>query len=136
MISGQARARDVLLHSSEHSIDVIPAGNLTPDPTLLLQSERMKMTIQELKKVYDYIVIDLPPATVVTDASLLADIIDGFILVIRHNSTDYRSVSDMMEQMNLVNAQIIGFVYNDATAGEGHYDYNYGYKKYGYGYYQ
>ena len=136
MISGQARARDVLLHSSEHSIDVIPAGNLTPDPTLLLQSDRMKMTIQELKKVYDYIVIDLPPATVVTDASLLADIIDGFILVIRHNTTDYRSVSDMMEQLNLANAQIIGFVYNDATAGEGHYDYNYGYKKYGYGYYQ
>ena len=133
MISGQARARDVLLHSAEHNIDVIPAGNMTPDPTLLLQSDRMKMTIQELKKVYDYIVIDLPPATVVTDASLLADNIDGFILVIRHNTTDYRSVSDMMEQLDLANAQVIGFVYNDATAGEGHYDSNYGYKKYGYG---
>lgn len=133
MISGQARARDVLRHSSDHQIDIIPAGNLTPDPTLLLQSDRMKMTIQEFKKVYDYIVVDLPPATVVTDASLLADLIDGFILVVRHNTTDYRSVSDMMEQLGLANAQIIGFVYNDANSGEGHYDYNYGYKKYGYG---
>lgn len=136
MISGQVRARNVLLRSSKHHIDIIPAGNLTPDPTLLLQSDRMKMTIQELKKVYDYIVVDLPPATVVTDASLLADLIDGFLLVVRHNTTDYRSVSDMMEQLSLANARIIGFVYNDATSGESHYDYNYGYKKYGYGYYQ
>lgn len=137
IISGQARARDALYHDATHNIDVIPSGNLTPDPTLLLQSERMKMIIQELKKVYEYIVIDLPPATVVSDASILADLVDGFLLVVRHDTTDYRSVSDMMEQLKLANAQIIGFVYNGIGGNEDRYYKNsYGYKKYGYGYYQ
>lgn len=137
MISGLARARDGMHHLAEYGIDIITAGTMTPDPTLLLQSSRMKMIIQELKKVYEYIIIDLPPATVVTDASLLAGLMDGFLLVVRHNETDYRSVSDMVEQLNMANAQIIGFVYNDATSGEDHYYKNsYGYKKYGYGYYK
>ena len=137
MISGQARARDVMVHSTEFDIDVIPAGNLTPDPTLLLQSSRMKMVLQELKKVYEYIVVDLPPATVVTDASILAELMDGFLLVVRHQETDYRSVSDMMEQLKLANAKIIGFIYNGSGSGEDrYYKNNYGYKKYGYGYYR
>ena len=135
IISGQSRARDALYHDTQHNIDIIPSGNLTPDPTLLLQSDRMKMIILEFKKVYEYIVIDLPPATVVSDASILADLIDGFLLVVRHNVTDYRSISDMMDQLNMANAQIIGFVYNDSTSGEKQYYNNYGYKKYGY-YYQ
>ena len=137
MISGQARARDVMVRPAGYGIDVIPAGTLTPDPTLLLQSSRMKMVIQELKKIYEYIVVDLPPATVVTDASILAELMDGFLLVVRHQETDYRSVSDMMEQLKLANAQIIGFVYNGTGSGEDrYYKNNYGYRKYGYGYYR
>ena len=137
MISGQARARDAMARLDGYGIDVIPAGTLTPDPTLLLQSSRMKMVLQELKKVYEYIVVDLPPATVVTDASILAELMDGFLLVVRHLETDYRSVSDMMEQLKLANAQIIGFVYNGTGSGEDrYYKNNYGYRKYGYGYYR
>ena len=137
MISGQARARDAMARLDGYGIDVIPAGTLTPDPTLLLQSSRMKMVLQELKKVYEYIVVDLPPATVVTDASILAELMDGFLLVVRHQETDYRSVSDMMEQLKLANAQIIGFVYNGTGSGEDrYYKNNYGYRKYGYGYYR
>lgn len=135
IIAGQSRARNVLVHDEKHNIDVIAAGTLTPDPTLLLQSDRMKMIILELKKVYEYIVIDLPPATVVSDASILSDLIDGFLLVVRHDVTDYRSISDMIDQLKMANAQIIGFIYNDSTSGEKQYNNNYGYKKYGY-YYQ
>lgn len=137
MISGQCRARDAMVHFDAYNIDVIPSGTSTPDPTLLLQSNRMKSFFLELKKVYEYIIIDLPPATVVTDASLLAELIDGFLLVVRHDATDYRSVSDMMEQMKMASAQIIGFVYNGIGVGEKRYYKNsYGYKKYGYGYYR
>ena len=137
MVSGQGRARDGMRHLDAYGIDVIPAGTLTPDPTLLLQSSRMKMILQEMKKVYEYIVVDLPPATVVTDSSILAELMDGFLLVVRHDTTDYRSVSDMMEQLKMANAQIIGFVYNGIGSGEDrYYKNNYGYKKYGYGYYR
>lgn len=136
MISGQERAKNGMRHISELGIDVIPSGTNTPDPTLLLQSSRMKMIMQELKKIYEYIIVDLPPATVVSDASILADLMDGFLLVVRHNTTDYRSITDMMEQLKMANAKIIGFVYNGVGSAEDrYYNNNYGYKKYGYGYY-
>ena len=131
IISGQARARDGILRLEKYGIDVIPSGSLTPDPTLLLQSSRMKLIMQELKKVYEYIIVDLPPVTVVADASILAELMDGFLLVVRHETTDYRAVSDMMEQLKLANAQIIGFVYNGSGSGEDRYYRN----NYGYGYY-
>ena len=134
IISGQGRARDGIQRLEEHGIDVITSGSLTPDPTLLLQSSRMKLIMQELRKVYEYIIVDLPPVTVVADASILAELMDGFLLVVRHDTTDYRAVSDMMEQLKLANAQIIGFVYNGSGSGEDrYYRNNYGY---GYGYYQ
>lgn len=137
MISGQERAKNGIHHITELGIDVIPSGTRTPDPTLLLQSSRMKTIMHELKKVYEYIIIDLPPVTVVSDASILADIMDGFLLVVRHNTTDYRSITDMMEQLKMANAKIIGFVYNGiGSADDRYYNSNYGYKKYGYGYYQ
>ena len=137
MISGQERAKNGICHINELGIDVIPSGTNTPDPTLLLQSNRMKMIMHELKKIYEYIIVDLPPATVVSDASILADIMDGFLLVVRHNTTDHRSISDMMEQLKMANAKIIGFVYNGiGNEDDRYYNNNYGYKKYGYGYYR
>lgn len=136
MVSGQSRARESMRHLADYGIDVVPSGELAPDPTLLLQSNRMKMIFQELKKVYEYVIVDLPPVTVVTDSSILADLMDGFLLVVRHDSTDYRSVSDMMEQLKMANAKIIGFVYNGSgSSDDRYYKNNYGYK-YKYGYYQ
>lgn len=132
IISGQSRARDGIQRLNEYGIDVISSGTLTPDPTLLLQSTRMKLIMQELRKIYEYIIVDLPPVTVVADASILAELMDGFLLVVRHDTTDYRAVSDMMEQLKLANAQIIGFVYNGSGSGEDRYYRN----NYSYGYYQ
>lgn len=135
VIFGEARIRDAVNNLSKYGIDVIPAGTLMPDPTLLLQSERMTAVLQSLKKAYDYIVVDFPPVTVVTDAAILASEIDGFLIVVRHEKTDYRSVADMMEQLDMANAKIIGFVYNGNDSGDSHYykgnyGYRYGYREY------
>ena len=130
MLTGQCQAGGAMVHSVEYGIDVITAGTLPPDPTWLLQSKQIDAMMTELKKYYDYIIVDLPPVTTVADASIMARLIDGYVLVVRHLATDKRAISDMLEILSGVNAKILGFLYNDASSGNGKY-----YKGYYGGYY-
>ncbi len=97
-------------------LHVITAGLLMADPTRLLMSEKVRETLVELKAYYDYIVIDLPPVNMVTDALLLADMIDGYLLVIRHEVTQRKSIEEALNKFSFAkNAEILGFVYNDVS---------------------
>ena len=128
MLTGQCQAGEAMVRSVEYGIDVITAGTIPPDPTWLLQSKQIDAMMTELKKYYDYIIVDLPPVTTVADASIMARLIDGYVLVVRHLATDKRAISDMLEILSGVNAKILGFLYNDASAGNGKYYKGY-YKK-------
>lgn len=120
----EALQRDV------HGIDFISAGNIPPDPTWLIQSQQMGVMLEELRKFYDWIFIDLPPVTTVADASIISRYADGFLLVVRHESTEYRAIADMLSQLEMAGAKILGFIYNDLSQNEGRYYYkNYYYKR-------
>ncbi|MDD6195379.1 MAG: CpsD/CapB family tyrosine-protein kinase [[Clostridium] aminophilum] len=128
-LAGQAELSTIVRRSRIAPIDVIPAGNIPPDPTLLLQSKQLGTLILGLRKVYDYIFIDLPPVTSVTDAALFASYADGYLLLIRHQNTEFDAVDDMLEQLKLANAHIIGFVYAGAEVEGKKYYRHYYYKK-------
>lgn len=123
LLVGEARANDVLNHYAEN-LDIIPAGQIPRDPTGLLVSDFMGKFIAKLKEVYDYVIIDLPPVTKVTDAAILSKHIDGFLLVVRHENSHYGEISEMLRQLNLAEARILGFIYNDAPI-EGKKNYYY-----------
>lgn len=136
---GEAKLEEVLQRDVE-GIDVIPAGNIPRDPTWLLESVQMEALLEALRKLYDYVLIDLPPVNTVTDAAILSRCTDGILLVVRHNVTAKREVAEMLRQLRFAGAKILGFVYNDVPIvgkkyGKRYYRYyrkNYG--KYGYGY--
>ena len=137
-LAGLNKMEEALQHMEESDIDVISAGSIPPDPTLLLQGGEMHRLLNKAKSSYDYVVLDFPPVTTVTDAVLLSDIIDGYLIVVRHERTDYRAVIDTVEQLRFAKANIIGFIYNDYSLENKKYSYRgYGYGKYrsrGYGY--
>lgn len=93
---------------------VITAGTISTDPTRLLDSPQMKIIISVLKKYYDYIFVDLPPANAVADASIVSKYADGLILVVRHEMVHQKNVTELMNSMYLIDAKVLGFVYNDA----------------------
>ena len=127
-LAGQADIQGILYKVPGQEINMIPAGNIPPDPTALLQSRRMESLIAGLRKVYDYVVIDLPPVTTVADAAILSKYIDGFLLVVRHGNTEYGAIRDMLGQLQLADAKIVGFIYNDAEAEGNKYYKRYYYK--------
>ena len=110
----------------ELGITVLPSGTIPPDPTYLLESHRMKALMEILRKYFEIIIVDLPPVNSVADAAILAQQLDGFLLVVRHGVAEYHEVSSMLSQLRLTNAKILGMVYTGApVTGKSYYKHYY-----------
>ena len=101
-----------ILHETSRGIDIIPSGNIPPDSTTLISSHAMIELVKTLKEMYDYIIFDFPPINIVSDAAILSEIIDGYLLVIRHKKSEYQMINETIRRMRLADAKVIGFVYN------------------------
>ena len=114
LATGQCTMEEAIHRDEKHGLDVIPSGTLPPDPTWILQSEETKQILAELKSKYDFVIFDLPPVVTVTDAVIVADSLDGYLMVVRHGRTKLSDVDRMISQLRLANSRIIGFVENQA----------------------
>lgn len=121
MTSKHLKVKEAIQHVESVHLDVLPSGIVPPNPSELLASERMDEIIQELKKEYDLVLFDLPPIVSVTDAQILATKIDGVILVIRKDIADVEDVYKAKELLELVNANVLGAIFNGET---NNYDYS------------
>lgn len=113
-------------------MDVLTSGDIPPNPSELLGSNRMDMLVAELTKEYDYVIVDLPPVNVVSDAIAMSKCLDGVVMVVRSGVSERRMLAEALRQLKLVSVRILGFVYRDNAAGGTKYGkkYNYKYKKY------
>ena len=119
------------------NLSVIASGKATQNASELLASPRMKQLLDAIEDDYDYVFIDTPPMALVTDASVIADMINGYIIVTFAGFTDRNAISDTLEALKQVNANVYGFLINgvnpkaSAYGRYGKYG-KYGYSKYGY----
>ena len=110
------------------NLSVISCGDIPPNPTELLSSKRMVQLLETLKRSYEYIIIDLPPVSAVSDALIVSKLCDGVIIVARQDYVDRRVLDDTVRQLKLNDANIIGFVLTYAHSGGKYYRKKY-YKK-------
>ena len=110
-------------------VDVIPSGEIPPDPTWLLQSDMMIDLLKKLKDEYDYIIIDFPPVNTVSDAYILSRLIDSYLFVYRIGVTEKKEIQKALEHLQMAEAKIIGFVENGVRVHEKEYYSNYYYAK-------
>lgn len=147
-LCGKASINEVIQPSGKlPTLDVITAGPIPPNPAELIASDRCTEFINELREMYDYIIIDTPPLMWVTDALLLMKHVDTAIYVVRQgvsNKHVFESVIKDLESRHYnVNIVVNGIKYQGIygyrySYGYGGYGYGYGYgygKGYGYGYY-
>lgn len=126
--------REAILPGVTEGVDVLLAGDIPPNPSELLGSSRMERLIAELRKVYDYIILDSPPVNMVTDAVVLAPKTDGVLFVVRANQTERGAAIHAVDQLAYANTKILGFVLNGVGMESSPYG-QYRYKKYNrYGY--
>lgn len=115
---------------SAFKIDVVFAGPLPPNPTDLLESNRMHDIIDQAEREYDFLVIDTPPTSVVSDAIPLIKRVGGVIVVVRIGKSTLDAVTHLRNQLENLNAPTLGIVVNalssDAAASGHRYGYDYG----------
>ena len=105
---------------AEKAFRVIAAGQNPPNPVELLSSNRMDVVLETLRKHYDYIILDLPPVTEVSDVLAVADKLDGVLLVVRQNICNRAVLNATVRQLSFVKAKVLGVVFNginDEPAG-------------------
>lgn len=110
---------------------VLPSGDIPPNPSELLGSKRMEKVLKQLREVFDYIVIDLPPVNIVSDAISISSLISGMIVVIREEYSEKKELERCFRQLKLSNVKVLGCVMNEAKSGSGAYG-KYRYRKYRY----
>lgn len=135
---GDNTLEDVIQKTHIPFLDVITSGPIPPNPSELILGDSMKEMIDELKKNYDYIVLDTPPVGLVSDALELSQFCDVTLYVVRQNFTKKEMLvllNNRTKRGELNNVSIIFNGYeNKAKYGVGYgYGYGYGYS-YGYGY--
>lgn len=115
------------IQQSPHApgVDLLTAGDIPPNPSELLSSVRMQEIVQQMSEDYDYILIDLPPVTVVSDTIAISKNLDGVILVVRNGIAQKKPLAEMMRQLELVNVRVLGFVYRDLQNVNSRYYKNY-----------
>lgn len=107
----------------KNNLDIITAGKIPPNPSEMLGSEKMKNLIDELKEIYDYILIDSPPVLAVTDAQIISTKVDGVIFVSRYGVTKKDKIALAKSQLSKVNANVIGTILHGITKENKIYDY-------------
>lgn len=108
---------------------ILPSGDIPPNPSELLGSGRMENILNRFREVFDYIIIDLPPVNIVSDAISISSLISGMIVVIREDYTEKKELEHCFRQLKLSNVNILGCVMNGTKAGNSSYG---KYKKYRY----
>ena len=137
VIGGKYKLNDVIFRQKDLGFDVLPVGALPNNPAEVVGAPIMVQILQLLSGMYDYVFIDTPPVSLVTDAAILSRYVDGVILVVRADETTKQALNASKKALEDVNANILGAVLNDYDArkhsyGGGYYSYRYG--KYGYKY--
>lgn len=98
------------------ALQLIPSGPLPPNPVDLLQSERMRNVITHLTDEHDMVVIDTPPILSVADASIVATMADGVVLVVDPGQSTRREIRKSVETIQSVGGTLLGVVINKLSA--------------------
>ena len=115
LLTGQATINQVLYNTQIPDFDVIFSGHFPPNPVELISAENFKNLLNELKTVYDYIIIDSPPLGPVIDAAVISTQCDGAIIVISAGNTTYPEVILTKEQLKKSGCKILGAILNETN---------------------
>ena len=122
---GEAAITKVLQVGEERNLCFIPGGKLVSNPSELLHSQKMKSLLERMGQMFDWVIVDSPPAIAVHDASILADMCDGVLFVVRAGATDFEAAQKAAAEFS--DSKLLGVILNRVAKRETYGEYYYGY---------
>lgn len=129
-LNGKVDDIDTLIETVYPGLDILPVGNIPPNPTELLLGERFEAVMVHLRSRYDYIFIDCPPIDIVADASIVTKVVDMTIFIVRAGMLDKRMIPALNALYNSGRFTRMALILNGVdmqSRGYGSYGYRYGY---------
>lgn len=120
-------SQEFIKETTVPDVKILTGGPIPPNPAELVGSKRMKRLIQEVSERFDVVLIDTPPIIAVTDAAIIAQEVDGVILVLAAGEVNKEYAIRAKEQLDKVGAKILGAVLNKADMKTSEYYYYYYY---------
>jgi capsular exopolysaccharide synthesis family protein len=125
-LTGTEEIESVLHETQFDALSVIPCGVVPPNPGELILSARFKKMLEILQRRFDYVVIDSPPLSNVSDGRIIAAGVDGVVFVVRALSTSRHAVVRSLELLDKAHSRLLGVVLNDYDVQKkGNYYYPY-----------
>lgn len=126
VLIGVSNLQEAIFQTDVDDLHVMSCGPIPPNPAELLASKRMEEILHQAKQLYDVVIFDTPPALAVADAKILANIVDGAIVVVRSNITNFEEAERTVHMMQDSKARLLGSVLNDREKSNSSYYYYYG----------
>jgi capsular exopolysaccharide synthesis family protein len=128
VLTGAVPVEEVVQQSAVAGLALLARGGVPPNPPDLLGSHKMQQVLQCLRKRYEFVLIDSPPAMVLSDAAVLATQSDGVLLVVRGEKTGREVLGRLVQRLELVHGKLLGVVLNGIDIRNPDYaDYRYYY---------
>lgn len=137
ILSRQISLKEAMVMPKGFNFSFLPAGTTPPNPSELLSQPQMVEMIAALREEFDFVIFDAPPISMVTDAAIIGNLVDGALFVVRSNYAATDAVKAATQQLQSAGVKILGVVltrYNIKKSLK-HSNYGYGdYSNYGYSY--
>ncbi|MCD6269215.1 MAG: polysaccharide biosynthesis tyrosine autokinase [Deltaproteobacteria bacterium] len=133
LLTGLEKLQDVIHKTDYEGLDFISSGPLPPNPAELVSSRRMRELLKVCCKYYDHVVIDSPPYQGFAELLVMANMVDGIILVAVEGDTPREGVSHFRKSLLNIGGNILGAIINKTGQKKGYSSYS-GYKYYSYNY--
>ena len=133
VLSRQVALSDALVELKDiPNLTFLPAGTTPPNPSELLSQPQMQEMVDTLRGSYDFVILDAPPISMVTDAAVIGRIVDGALFVVRSKYASTDAVKTALEKLQDAGVKVLGAVLTryDAKKSLKRSDYGYGYYYY------
>lgn len=128
VLAGQAELNDVMQPTKYEGLEVLASGQLPPNPSELLGSEASRSLMDQLRRRFDYVIVDGAPLLPVTDSAVLTTHTDGALIVTRHGHTKSHELERAIKNLEAIGARVLGVVLVMTPTRKGDaYSYSYNY---------
>ena len=118
---GNCTWKKAILHTDWGTLDILPSGQLPPNPAEMMGSEKMAELLKELEQHYDLVVLDAPPINIVSDPLTISAHVAGCLFVTRQNYSDHRDIRKALNAAEMTGMDVLGFAFYGERLQQGSY---------------
>ena len=119
VLAGMVTAEEAIRPELYPNLDMLFSGDVPPNPSELLGSEKMQELLEEMSQKYDYILVDTPPINLVSDAAIVTNLLDGVLLLVRQGKSHKDELKRAISNLELTGITPMGIVFNGVQLREG-----------------